>query len=77
MITLRQLRYFKALAEARHFGRAAEACHVTQPALSMQIKELESELGVMLIERRRNGIQLTSEGREVSRRAAAILYKRA
>ncbi len=73
MITLRQLRYFKALAEARHFGRAAEACHVTQPALSMQIKELESELGVMLIERRRNGIQLTSEGREVSRRAAAIL----
>ena len=73
MITLRQLRYFKALAEARHFGRAAETCHVTQPALSMQIKELESELGVMLIERRRNGTQLTSEGREVSRRAAEIL----
>ena len=73
MITLRQLRYFKALAEARHFGRAAEICHVSQPALSMQIKQLESGLGVTLIERRKNGVQLTSEGREISRRAAEIL----
>ncbi|MHA1164463.1 MAG: LysR substrate-binding domain-containing protein [Alphaproteobacteria bacterium] len=73
MITLRQLRYFHALGDVLHFGRAAEACHVTQPALSMQIKELESQLGVTLIERRKNGIQLTSEGREIARRAADIL----
>ena len=73
MLTLRQLRYFKALAETRHFGRAAQACHVTQPALSMQIKELESGLGVTLVERRASGIQLTGEGQEVARRAAQIL----
>ncbi len=52
MITLRQLRYLAALAEHRHFGRAAEACAVTQPALSMQIRELEKDLGVELVERR-------------------------
>ena len=46
MITLKQLRYLSALAQHRHFGRAAEACAVTQPALSMQIRELETELGV-------------------------------
>ena len=45
MVTLRQLRYLDALAQHRHFGRAAEACAVTQPALSMQIRELEKELG--------------------------------
>jgi LysR family hydrogen peroxide-inducible transcriptional activator len=45
MITLRQLKYLGALAEHRHFGRAAEACAVTQPALSMQIRDLEKELG--------------------------------
>ena len=73
MITLRQLRYFHALGEALHFGRAAEACSVSQPALSMQIKELETELEVTLIERRKNGVQLTSEGREIARRAADIL----
>lgn len=73
MITLRQLRYFHALGEALHFGRAAQACSITQPALSMQIKDLESELGVTLIERRKSGVQLTSEGREIARRAAEIL----
>jgi len=73
MITLRQLRYYHALGQALHFGRAAEACSVSQPALSMQIKELETELGVTLIERRKNGVQLTSEGREIARRAADIL----
>ena len=45
MITLRQLRYLSALAEHGHFGRAAEACAVTQPALSMQIRDLERQLG--------------------------------
>ncbi len=73
MITLRQLRYFHNLGESLHFGRAAEACHVTQPALSMQIKAFEADLGVTLIERRKSGVQLTSEGREVARRAAQIL----
>ncbi len=75
MITLRQLRYFHTLGEILHFGHAAEACHVSQPALSMQIKELEAELGVMLIERRKTGVQLTGEGREVARRVSDILLK--
>lgn len=50
-VTLRQMRYFEALARHRHFGRAAEDCAVTQPALSMQIKELEEALGSALFER--------------------------
>lgn len=73
MLTLRQLRYFKALAETGHFGRAADACSVTQPALSMQIKELEAELGVTLFERRRSGVRLTADGREALGRAGQIL----
>jgi LysR family hydrogen peroxide-inducible transcriptional activator len=73
MITLRQLRYFEALARARHFGMAADQCAVTQPALSMQIKELERELGVELVERRGNAIALTPIGQEVAARAEAIL----
>jgi LysR family transcriptional regulator, hydrogen peroxide-inducible genes activator len=66
MVTLRQLRYLEALAETRHFGHAAEICAVTQPALSMQIKELEDELQVSLIERRKSGIELTEEARRSS-----------
>ena len=58
MITLRQLRYLSALPQHRHFGRAAEACAVTQPALSMQIRELEAELGVPLVERRPGDVTL-------------------
>jgi LysR family hydrogen peroxide-inducible transcriptional activator len=73
MISLRQLRYFCALAEHRHFGRAAEACSVSQPALSMQIKELEQELGVDLVERRPSEIILTDVGSEVVRRAEQVL----
>ena len=64
-MTLRQLRYLEALAETLHFGHAAEACAVTQPALSMQIKELEDELQVSLIERRKSGIELTEQGEEI------------
>jgi LysR family hydrogen peroxide-inducible transcriptional activator len=71
--TFKQLRYFAALAEARHFGRAAERCHVTQPALSMQVRELEALLGVPLVERSSGGIFLTVEGEEVARRAHDIL----
>jgi LysR family hydrogen peroxide-inducible transcriptional activator len=72
-ISLRQLRYFDALAQSLHFGRAAEQCAVTQPALSMQIQELEKELGTVLIERTRAGTKLTSEGEEIARRVSAIL----
>jgi LysR family hydrogen peroxide-inducible transcriptional activator len=73
MITLRQLRYLASLARHRHFGRAAEECAVTQPALSMQIRELERELGVDLVERRPNDIMLTQTGLEVARRAERVL----
>src|SRR3979490_2977662 len=65
MSTLRQLRYLPAVAAHRHFGRAAEACAVTQPALSMQIRELEKDLGVELVERRPGEIVLTDIGIEV------------
>lgn len=72
-ITLKQLRYFDALARELHFGRAAEACSVTQPALSMQIQELENSLGLTLLERTRSGVQLTKHGVEIAARAARIL----
>jgi LysR family hydrogen peroxide-inducible transcriptional activator len=71
--TLKQLRYFVALADTLHFGRAAERCQVTQPAMSMQIRELETELGTMLVERTPAGVFLTAAGRGVVQRARAIL----
>jgi LysR family hydrogen peroxide-inducible transcriptional activator len=73
MITLKQLRYLEALAEHRHFGRAAEACAVTQPALSMQIRDLEKLLGVELVERRPGEVVLTDIGLEVARRGGRVL----
>ncbi len=73
MITLRQLRYLAALARHRHFGRAAEDCAVTQPALSMQVRELEREIGAELVERRTGEIALTETGLEVAQRAEHIL----
>ncbi len=73
MITLKQLRYLTALAEHRHFGKAAEACSVTQPALSMQIRDLEKDLGVDLVERRPGEAILTETGAEVVRRAERVL----
>jgi LysR family hydrogen peroxide-inducible transcriptional activator len=73
MVSLRQLRYLESLAETRHFGHAAEACAVSQPALSMQIKELEDELKLSLVERRKSGVALTEKGEEVARRARTIL----
>jgi LysR family hydrogen peroxide-inducible transcriptional activator len=73
MLTLRQLRYLEALAEHRHFGRAAAACAVTQPALSMQIRDLEKLLGVALVERRPGEVVLTDIGAEVARRGAQLL----
>jgi LysR family hydrogen peroxide-inducible transcriptional activator len=73
MITLRQLRYLSSLARHGHFGRAADDCAVTQPALSMQVRELERELGVDLVERRPSEIALTEVGRDVAQRADHIL----
>jgi len=72
-VTLKQLRYFDALARELHFGRAADACSVTQPALSMQIHELEQNLGLALVERTRSGVQLTGKGQEIAVRCARIL----
>ncbi len=72
-ITLKQLRYFEALARTQHFGRAAEECSVTQPALSMQVQELEQGLGVALVERTRTGFRLTDLGQAFAERARRIL----
>jgi len=73
MTSLKQLRYFEAVARFNHFGRAAEHCAISQPALSMQIQELEKKLGLQLIERRSKGVRLTVEGREMALRASRIL----
>jgi len=73
MLTLKQLRYLTTLAEHRHFGRAAGACAVTQPALSMQIRGLEKDLGVVLVERRHGDVTLTEIGLELARRGEALL----
>jgi LysR family hydrogen peroxide-inducible transcriptional activator len=73
MISLRQLRYFASLARHRHFGHAADDCAVTQPALSMQIRELEREIGAELVERRPGEVALTATGVEVAHRAERIL----
>lgn len=72
-LTLKQLRYFDALARHRHFGHAAEASAVTQPALSMQIKDLEQTLGAPLLERGPRQIRLTGFGEVFLERARAIL----
>jgi LysR family transcriptional regulator, hydrogen peroxide-inducible genes activator len=72
-ITLRQIRYFNALARHGHFGRAAEACAISQPAMSMQIKELEEALGGVLLERGARQIALTNVGEEAAQRVRDIL----
>jgi LysR family transcriptional regulator, hydrogen peroxide-inducible genes activator len=73
MISIKQLRYFSAVAQTGHFGLAAEQCTVTQPALSMQIQDLEKQLGLQLLERGRKGVSLTPGGREIAERAARVL----
>lgn len=72
-LTLRQLEYFEALAQARHFGRAAALVGVTQPALSAQIAELEQRLGCRLFERERGGARLTEEARLLRPRLERVL----
>lgn len=72
-MNLRDLQYLVALAETRHFGRAAERCHVSQPTLSAQLKKLEEYLGVALIERRPRKVALTASGEAVIERARRML----
>ena len=72
-MNLRDLCYLVALAEHKHFGRAAEASFVSQPTLSTQIKKLEDELGVTLVERTPRKVLLTEVGREIVQRAREVL----
>lgn len=72
-MNLRDLQYLVALAEHRHFGRAAAASFVSQPTLSTQIRKLEEELGMLLVERAPRRVMLTPAGREIVERARRIL----
>ena len=75
MPTLRQLEYLVAIADNQHFGRAAQAVHVSQPTLSQQLRTLEERLGVVLIERRAPNAELTPIGRELVERSRRILVE--
>ncbi len=72
-VTLKQFRYFDALARTGHFGRAADTCAISQPALSMQIKDLEEALGAQLFERGARSVQLTPLGEDLAARVREIL----
>ena len=72
-MTLTELRYVVAVARERHFGRAADACHVSQPTLSVAIRKLEQELGVKLFERRASQVALTGIGERIVAQAQRVL----
>lgn len=74
-MNLRDLRYLVALSEYRHFGKAAEACFVSQPALSMQIQKLEKTLGTPLLERNNKSVLLTPIGKIITKKAKNILQE--
>jgi LysR family hydrogen peroxide-inducible transcriptional activator len=74
-ISLRDLEYAVAVAETRHFGRAAERCHVSQPALSAQIRKLEQALGLALFERTPRGVLVTSDGVRLIPQARQVLQE--
>ena len=73
-LTLKQLRYFEALSRHGHFGRAAEACAISQPALSVQIREMEESLGTVLFDRSTRQVRLTTFGEEVAQKVREILF---
>jgi len=72
-LTLRDLEYLVAVADRRHFGKAADACHVSQPALSAQIRKIEDFLGVQLFERSNRNVVITPIGEQVARQARVVL----
>lgn len=72
-MTLRELRYLVALADLGHFGRAAEACHVSQPTLSTQLRKLEDSLGVALFERTNKSLRITPIGEQIVAKARWVL----
>lgn len=72
-MNIRALQYLVTLSEMRHFSKAAEACHVSQPTLSTQVRKIEEELGVQLVERSPRRVMMTQVGREVVERARAVL----
>lgn len=74
-MNLRDLQYLVALADHRHMGRAAEACNVSQPTMSMQLKKLEGWLGIPLFERRQKSIHLTSYGEALAARARRVVQE--
>jgi len=74
-VNIRDLRYLVALADERHFGRAATRCHVSQPTLSAQVRKLERYLGVPLVERQPKGATLTPIGKQVVERARRLLQE--
>ena len=72
-MTLNELRYIVAVARERHFGRAAEACFISQPTLSVAVKKLEDELGISLFERRKGEVSITPIGEQVVSQAQRVL----
>jgi LysR family transcriptional regulator, hydrogen peroxide-inducible genes activator len=76
-MTLTDLRYLVALARERHFGRAAESCHVSQPTLSVAIKKVEDELGVQLFERSATEVKITAVGQRIVNQAGKVLVEAA
>ena len=72
-MTLTELKYIVAVARERHFGRAAEACFVSQPTLSLAIRKLEEELGVRIFERSHGEVSLTPVGERVVAQAGSVL----
>jgi len=72
-MTLTELRYIVALAREQHFGRAAERCHVSQPTLSVAVKKLEDELGLILFERSKTSVLLTEAGKRIVAKAQKVL----